>query len=211
PSADGFETYGVTGVALIAFILGAVKDPDVQIQLLIWIFSMRILMIIASGLSYFLNAIVAKAKYENAAKMNFETPLTSLVWLTSGISILMTYILSRMLIPVLGGDTTMWWKLSSIITAGTLAGAVIPEFVKVFTSTSSRHVREVVISSKEGGASLNILSGFVAGNFSAALLGLAVFFFVGICFFFINLLLTVQMLASAPFAILVVCSWCFCM
>src|SRR5215471_12672981 len=161
PSADGFETYGVTGVALIAFILGAVKDPVVQVQLLVWIFSMRVLMIIASALSYFINGIVAKAKYENATKMNFETPLTTLVWLTSIVSVAMTYVLSYILIPTLAGDTSLWWKLATIITCGTLAGAIIPEFVKVFTSVDSRHVREVVTSSKEGGASLNILSGLV--------------------------------------------------
>ena len=180
PSADGFETYGVTGVALISFILGAVKDPVVQVQLLVWIFSMRIVMIIASALSYFLNSAVAKAKYENASKMNFEAPLTSLVWLTSIVSVVLTYLLSRVLIPDLAGDTSMWWKLSTIITCGTLAGAVIPEFVKVFTSTGSRHVREIVTSSREGGASLNILSGFVAGNFSAYWLGLAILSLMGI-------------------------------
>jgi len=174
PTADGFETYGVTGVALIAFILGAVKDPTVQVQLLIWIFSMRVLMIIASALSYFLNSAIAKAKYENAPKMNFETPLTTLVWLTSFVSIALTFILSKMLIPDIAGDPTLWWKLSMIITCGTLAGAVIPEFVKVFTSTDSRHVREIVTSSREGGASLNILSGFIAGNFSAYWLGLTI-------------------------------------
>jgi K(+)-stimulated pyrophosphate-energized sodium pump len=200
PSADGFETYGVTGVALIAFILGAVHDPGIQVQLLIWIFSMRVLMIIASAISYFLNYAVAKAKYENAAKMNFETPLTTLVWLTSIISIALTFVLSRMLIPDLGGDTTMWWKLSAIITAGTLAGAIIPEFVKVFTSTTSRHVREVVTSSKEGGASLNILSGLVAGNFSGYWLGLAILTLMGIGFLFSELFPPTMMLAPAVFA-----------
>src|SRR5215467_14205061 len=182
PSADGFETYGVTGVALIAFILGAVRDPSVQVQLLVWIFSMRVLMINASAFSYFANAIVAKAKYENAAEMNFEAPLTSLVWLTSIVSVVLTFILSRVLIPDIGGDTTLWWKLSTVITCGTLAGAIIPEFVKVFTSTESRHVREVVTSSREGGASLNILSGFIAGNFSAYWLGLTILFLMGIGF-----------------------------
>src|SRR5215467_13531035 len=182
PSADGFETYGVTGVALITFILLAVSNPAVQVQLLVWIFSMRVLMIIASSLSYFVNAAVAKAKYENAAKMNFEAPLTSLVWLTSIVSVVLTFILSRVLIPDIGGDTTLWWKLSTVITCGTLAGAIIPEFVKVFTSTESRHVREVVTSSREGGASLNILSGFIAGNFSAYWLGLTILFLMGIGF-----------------------------
>jgi K(+)-stimulated pyrophosphate-energized sodium pump len=180
PSADGFETYGVTGVALISFILLAVKDPIIQVQLLVWIFSMRVIMVIASALSYFVNSAVAKAKYENADKMNFEAPLTSLVWLTSIVSVVLTFVVSRVLIPDLGGDGSLWWKLSAIITCGTLAGAIIPEFVKVFTSTESRHVREVVTSSREGGASLNILSGLVAGNFSAYWLGLAILFLMGI-------------------------------
>src|SRR5471030_2428967 len=158
PSADGFETYGVTGVALISFILLAVRDPKVQVQLLVWIFVMRIAMIIASGLSYFINEAVAKGKYQNVDKMNFEAPLTSLVWLTSIISICATYGISYLMIPDIGNDPTMWWKLSSIITCGTLAGAIIPELVKVFTSVESSHVREVVTSSDEGGASLNILS-----------------------------------------------------
>src|SRR5438093_668245 len=174
PSADGFETYGVTGVALISFILLAVTSDLVKVELLVWIFAMRVIMLIASGLSYFVNEAVAKARFQNADKMSFEAPLTSLVWLTSFISIGFTYILSYLLIPDLGGDTSMWWKLSTVITCGTLAGAVIPELVKVFTSVESRHVREVVISSQEGGASLNILSGFVAGNFSAYWLGLAI-------------------------------------
>jgi K(+)-stimulated pyrophosphate-energized sodium pump len=200
PSADGFETYGVTGVALIAFILSAVKDPAVQVQLLIWIFSMRVLMIIASSLSYFVNAAVAKAKYENAAKMNFEAPLTSLVWLTSIVSVVLTFVLSRILIPDLGGDTSMWWKLSSIITCGTLAGAIIPEFVKVFTSTESRHVREIVTASREGGASLNILSGFVAGNFSSYWLGLTILVLMGIGFLFSTMFPTSMMLAPPVFA-----------
>jgi K(+)-stimulated pyrophosphate-energized sodium pump len=172
PSADGFETYGVTGVALITFILLAVSNPMVQVQLLVWIFVMRVVMIISSGLSYFINGAIAKSRYGNVAKMNFEGPLTSLVWLTSIVSIILTYVVSSQIIPDLGGDTTLWWKLSSVITCGTLAGAIIPELVKVFTSMNSSHVREVVTSSQEGGASLNILSGFVAGNFSAYWLGL---------------------------------------
>ena len=173
PSADGFETYGVTGVALITFILLAVKDPMVQVQLLVWIFVMRVVMVISSAVSYFINDAIAKSRFGNVAKMDFEGPLTSLVWLTSIISIAATYLVSSQIIPILGGDTTLWWKLSSVITCGTLAGAVIPELVKVFTSMNSRHVREVVTSSEEGGASLNILSGLVAGNFSAFWLGLA--------------------------------------
>jgi K(+)-stimulated pyrophosphate-energized sodium pump len=180
PSADGFETYGVTGVALISFIILAVKDPIVQVQLLVWIFSMRVIMVIASALSYFVNSVIAKAKYENADKMNFEAPLTSLVWLTSIVSVALTFVVSRVLIPNLGGDASLWWKLSAIITCGTLAGAIIPEFVKVFTSTESRHVREVVTASREGGASLNILSGLVAGNFSAYWLGLAILLLMSI-------------------------------
>ena len=200
PSADGFETYGVTGVALISFILLAVKDPIVQVQLLVWIFSMRILMIVASALSYFVNGAIAKAKYENVDKMNFEAPLTSLVWLTSVVSVVLTYALSRLLIPELGGDTSLWWKLSTVITCGTLAGAIIPEFVKVFTSTSSRHVREVVTASREGGASLNILSGFVAGNFSAYWLGLAILALMGIGYEVSNFFPAGIMIAPAVFA-----------
>ena len=173
PSADGFETYGVTGVALIAFILLAVPDTTVQVQLLVWIFVMRIVMIIASGVSYLLNAAIAKARFANADQMNFETPLTTLVWLTSIVSVAFTYLVSHLIIPTLG-DGTLWWKLSTVITCGTLAGAIIPELVKVFTSTSSRHVKEVVTSSREGGASLNILSGLVAGNFSAYWLGMTI-------------------------------------
>jgi K(+)-stimulated pyrophosphate-energized sodium pump len=180
PTADGFETYGVTGVALITFILLAVTSPTVQVQLLVWIFVMRVLMVITSAVSYFINEAVAKARYANADKMNFEAPLTSLVWLTSVLSVGVTYIVSYLLIPELGGDTTMWWKLSTIITCGTLAGAIIPELVKVFTSTESRHVREVVSASQEGGASLNILSGFIAGNFSAYWMGLAIAGLMGI-------------------------------
>ncbi len=174
PSADGFETYGVTGVALITFIVLAVRSPLVQSQLLVWIFAMRVMMVISSGVSYYLNAAFARAKYAKATKMNFEAPLTSLVWLTSLVSIVATYIVSYAMVPDLGGDTSLWWKLSTVITCGTLAGAVIPELVKVFTSMESRHVREVVVSSREGGASLNILSGFVAGNMSAYWLGTAI-------------------------------------
>jgi K(+)-stimulated pyrophosphate-energized sodium pump len=174
PSADGFETYGVTGVALISFIVLAVSSPLVQAQLLVWIFAMRVMMVISSGLSYFLNAAIAKARYSHHAKMNFEAPLTSLVWITSIVSIIATYIVSYAMIPDLGGDPTLWWKLSTVITCGTLAGAVIPELVKVFTSMKSSHVREIVVSSREGGASLNILSGFVAGNMSGFWLGLAI-------------------------------------
>jgi K(+)-stimulated pyrophosphate-energized sodium pump len=180
PTADGFETYGVTGVALITFILLAVHNPTVQVQLLVWIFVMRVLMIITSAVSYFINEAIAKARYGNVDKMNFEAPLTSLVWLTSILSVGVTYVVSYILIPTLGGDSSMWWKLSSIITCGTLAGAIIPELVKVFTSTESRHVREVVTASREGGPSLNILSGFIAGNFSAYWMGLTIAGLMGI-------------------------------
>jgi len=173
PSADGFETYGVTGVALISFILLAVSSPTTQVQLLVWIFMMRIVMVVASGVSYLANEALTKAQYANADHMDYEAPLTRLVWLTSFVSIALTYAASYLLIPTLG-DGSLWWKLSSVITCGTLAGAVIPELVKVFTSTNSAHVREVVISSEEGGASLNILSGFVAGNFSAYWLGMSI-------------------------------------
>ena len=200
PSADGFETYGVTGVALISFILLAVTNDLVKVELLVWIFAMRVIMLIASGLSYFVNEAVAKARFQNADKMSFEAPLTSLVWLTSFISIGFTYILSYLLIPDLGGDTSMWWKLSTVITCGTLAGAVIPELVKVFTSVESRHVREVVISSQEGGASLNILSGFVAGNFSAYWLGLAIMVLMAMAYGVSTQFPGGMMLAPAVFA-----------
>ena len=143
PSADGFETYGVTGVALITFILLAVNNPLVQVQLLVWIFVMRVMMVISSGISYFINGAVAQSRYGHAIKMNFEAPLTSLVWLTSLISIALTFLVSSQVIPSLGGDTTLWWKLSLVITCGTLAGAVIPELVKVFTSMHSSHVKEI--------------------------------------------------------------------
>jgi K(+)-stimulated pyrophosphate-energized sodium pump len=200
PSADGFETYGVTGVALITFILLAVKDPVVQVQLLVWIFSMRVMMLIASAVGYFINHAIAKARYANADKMNFEAPLTTLVWLTSGLSIAMTYVFSALMIPNLGGETTLWWKLATVISCGTLAGAVIPEFVKVFTSTNSRHVREIVTASREGGASLNILSGFVAGNFSAYWLGIVILALMSMAYIVSTLGVGVLMVAPAVFA-----------
>lgn len=184
PSADGFETYGVTGVALITFIIMGVHDPVVQVQLLVWIFVMRIMMLVSSAGSYYINEAVAKARYRNADHMNFEAPLTSLVWLTSIVSIVLTFIVSKAIIPELGGNPTLWWKLATIISCGTLAGAVIPELVKVFTSVDSRHVREVVTSSEEGGASLNILSGLVAGNFSAFWLGISIVALMSTGFYF---------------------------
>jgi K(+)-stimulated pyrophosphate-energized sodium pump len=178
PTADGFETYGVTGVALISFVMLAVPEAAVQVQLLVWLFAMRVMMIVASGASYFGNEILARRLYGDKARFNFEAPLTSLVWITSVVSLVLTFIVSYLLI----GDFVaagvrypqLWWQLSLIITLGTLAGAIIPELVKVFTSTNSRHVREVVTASKEGGASLNILSGLVAGNFSAFWIGIAI-------------------------------------
>jgi len=202
PSADGFETYGVTGVALITFILLGVKEPMIQVQLLVWIFVMRIMMLVASALAYFINSAIAKARYGNANEMNFETPLTSLVWITSIVSIIFTYIVSYYIIPSLGGDTSQWWKLASIISCGTLAGAVIPELVKVFTSVDSRHVNEVVTSAKEGGASLGILSGFVAGNFSAYWLGLSMVTLMSIAYFFSQMGLdaAATMIAAPVFA-----------
>jgi K(+)-stimulated pyrophosphate-energized sodium pump len=184
PSADGFETYGVTGVALITFILLGVANPTVQVQLLVWIFVMRILMIVASALSYFVNEAIAKARYANSDKMNFEAPLTSLVWITSIVSVVLTFAASYLIIPVLGRDDTLWWKLAMIISCGTLAGAIIPELVKIFTSTESRHVQEVVTSSREGGPSLNILSGLIAGNFSAYWLGISIVALMGIAYYF---------------------------
>jgi Na+/H+-translocating membrane pyrophosphatase len=269
PSADGFETYGVTGVALISFIMLAIlpsfytpkdesyllnsrvvmvaqggpaadavaadlvtaqsaktaatnaeqldkadrtireiadararaSNPEsvkaskkivdeanaakgaVQVQMLVWIFMMRIIMVLASAVSYFANGAMAKAKFGNAAKFNFESPLTSLVFITSGVSIVLTFIASKVLIPTINGDDTLWWKLSAIITCGTLAGAIIPEMVKIFTSTESHHVKEVVVSSEQGGASLNILSGLVAGNFSGFWLGSAIMFLMGAAYY----------------------------
>ncbi len=179
PTADGFETYGVTGVALITFILLAVPDAVHQVQLLVWIFVMRVGMIVTSALSYWLNGAYAKSKFSNSPKFNFEIPLTTLVWLTSFISIGMTYVLSALLISSLG-DGTLWWKLSTIISCGTIAGALIPELVKVFTSTNSGHVKEIVSASREGGASLNIIGGLVAGNFSAYWMGMAIIFLMGV-------------------------------
>ena len=178
PTADGFETYGVTGVALVSFIMLAVPDAAVQVQLLVWLFVMRVMMILASGTAYLGNEAYVHNRYGRAERFNFETPLTSLVWVTSLLSVLLTFVVSKALIGdlSLGGQAypNLWWQLSLIITFGTLAGAIIPEVVKVFTSTQSRHVREVVTASREGGASLNILAGFTAGNFSAFWLGVVI-------------------------------------
>ncbi len=200
PSADGFETYGVTGVALITFILLGVKSETVQVQLLVWIFVMRIVMLIASAAAYFINGAISRARFANAERMNFESPLTSLVWITSFVSIAFTYFVSSLIIPDLAGDTTQWWKLATIISCGTLAGAVIPELVKVFTSTESRHVKEVVISAQEGGASLGILSGFVAGNFSGYYLGLAMVLLMSVGYLVSTYGLGAMMIAAPVFA-----------
>lgn len=206
PTADGFETYGVTGVALITFILLAINQnsagpnyQNIQVQLLVWIFVMRIMMIITSGVSYGINFLIAKARYQHVDKMNFETPLTTLVWLTSLVSVGVTYLVSYLIVPDLG-DGTLWWKLSTIITCGTLAGAIIPELVKVFTSTESAHVKEIVTASREGGASLNILSGFIAGNFSAYWMGIAIVILMGIAFGVSTLGLQGLMVAPAVFS-----------
>ena len=200
PTADGFETYGVTGVALITFILLAVADPKIQVDLLIWIFAMRIVMIATSVSSYCLNGLISKAMWGKALQFDFERPLTNLVWLTSLLSIIMTYTISYAMIPELGGNLSLWWQLSTIISCGTLAGAVIPELVKVFTSTKSIHVQEVVTASREGGASLNILAGLVAGNFSAYWIGLAIIGLMGSAWFVSGMGLGTVMASEAVFA-----------
>jgi len=199
PTADGFETYGVTGVALISFILLAIKDPLVQVQLLVWIFVMRLVMIIASSVSYWINDVLAKSRYGEAPEMNFETPLTSLVWITSVVSIILTFIASYLLIPMLG-DGTFWWKLAAIITCGTIAGAIIPELVKIFTSTESKYVQNVLDSSKEGGSSLNILAGLTTGNYSAYWMGIVFIVLMGVAYGVSTLGLESIMIAPAVFA-----------
>jgi K(+)-stimulated pyrophosphate-energized sodium pump len=199
PSADGFETYGVTGVALISFIVLAVPNTTNQVQLLVWIFAMRIMMVVASVFSYLVNEVIARARYAHAEKMDFEQPLTQLVWLTSFISVALTFLVSWLLIPELGGGT-LWWKLSAIITCGTLAGAIIPEIVKVFTSMNSGHVKEIVTASREGGASLNVLAGLTAGDFSAFWMGLVIAALMGAAYFFSDMGLAAYMMAPAVFA-----------
>ena len=184
PTADGFETYGVTGVALISFILLAITDTSLQTQLLVWIFVMRILMIITSIVSFWINGAITKAKYSNVDELDFEIPLTSLVWITSILSIAVTFIASYFLIGDIGNE--LWIPLSIIISAGTLGAALIPEFTKLFTSPKSTHVLEVVEASKEGGASLNILSGLVSGNFSAFWQGMVFFFLMFIAYYASN-------------------------
>ncbi len=184
PTADGFETYGVTGVALVSFILLAVNDPEMQKNLLVWIFSMRILMVITSVVAYWVNKGFCKAKYAGKDSLDFEKPLTSLVWFASVLSIAVTYIVSYMQLGNIVGHPNLWWQLASIISMGTLGAALIPEITKIFTSPKSAHVQEVVKASHQGGASLNILSGFVAGNFSGFWTGLAfvLLMFVGYTF-----------------------------
>ncbi|WP_223145095.1 sodium-translocating pyrophosphatase [Actinotalea sp. HO-Ch2] len=199
PSADGFETYGVTGVALITFVLLAVDEPSVQASLLVWIFVVRAVMVIASGLSYLLNDAWARARYANAERMNFETPLSSLVWVTSVVCIVSTYATTYVVLGEVG-EGGLWWKLATIVSFGTIAGALIPELVKAFTSTASKHVREVVKSARQGGASLNILSGLVAGNFSAYWLGMAIVGLMGGAFLVSEQGLDAIMIAPAVFA-----------
>jgi len=199
PSADGFETYGVTGVALITFILLAVHDVPTQVRLLVWIFAIRIVMVIASFLSYAVNFALTRSKYRDGDTMDFERPLTNLVWLTSLVSIALTFLTSALLISDVG-DGSLWWKLATIISCGTLAGALIPELVKVFTSVKSRHTREVVISAKEGGPSLDILSGLVAGNFSAYWLGIVIIGLMGLAFLISGLGVGAIMVAPAVFS-----------
>lgn len=184
PTADGFETYGVTGVALISFILLAITDTSLQTQLLVWIFVMRILMIITSIVAFWINGAITRAKYSNVDELDFEKPLTSLVWITSILSMVVTFIASYFLIKDLGNN--LWITLSVIISAGTLGAALIPEFTKLFTSPKSIHVKEVVEASKEGGASLNILSGLVAGNFSAFWQGMVFFFLMYVAYYASN-------------------------
>ena len=199
PTADGFETYGVTGVALISFICLAVKDPAIQVQLLVWIFVMRLVMIFTSSVSYWINAAVAKARFGNAEKMDFEKPLLSLVWLTSFVSIGLTYLVSWLVIPTLG-DGSMWWKFASIITCGTIAGALIPELVNMFTAVKSAYVQNIVNASRKGGAPLTILAGFCAGNFSAYWMGLTILALMAIAYGVSTVGLDVLMIAPSVFA-----------
>jgi len=199
PTADGFETYGVTGVALISFILLAVKDPIIQVQLLVWIFVMRLVMIFTSSVSYWVNAAIAKARFEDVDKMDFEKPLLSLVWLTSFVSIGLTYFVSWLIIPNLG-DGSMWWKFASIITCGTIAGALIPEMVNMFTAVKSAYVQNIVNASRKGGAPLTILAGFCTGNFSAYWMGLAIMGLMAIAYGVSTVGLDVMMIAPSVFA-----------
>jgi K(+)-stimulated pyrophosphate-energized sodium pump len=199
PTADGFETYGVTGVALISFILLAVKEPIHQAQLLVWIFTMRLIMVIASGIAYEINNAWAVKKFGLSKEMNFETPLTTLVWITSILSIALTYLVSFIMIPNLG-DGTFWWKLATIISCGTMAGAVIPEVIKIFTSTESDYVKNIYHCSKKGEASLTILSGLVAGNKSAFWVGFVIIVLMAISYMISLMGIDLIMIAPAVFA-----------
>ncbi len=198
PTADGFETYGVTGVALITFVLLAVPNVQMQVILLVWLFVMRLAMLIASGLSYYINDFIARIRFSHVDKMNFEDPLTSLVWITSVFSIFLIFLLSYIILAP--HYPTLWWKLASIITCGTIAGAVIPEIVKIFTSTKSAFVQNILTSSKHGGASLNILAGLTSGNYSAYWMGMVIIALMGTAFIFSTFGLGVFMIAPAVFA-----------
>ncbi|MFZ4771575.1 MAG: sodium-translocating pyrophosphatase, partial [Ferruginibacter sp.] len=200
PTADGFETYGVTGVALISFILLAVTGDLVQTELLVWIFVMRILMVVTSVLSFWVNGFISNALYSNKEDIDFEQPLTNLIWITSILSIIVTFIVSWIMIPDLNGNTDMWWILSSIISCGTIGAALIPEFTKMFTSPNSLHVKEIVRSGREGGASLVLLSGLVAGNFSAFWKGMVFFVLMFTAYFISTLGLTEIMVYPSIFA-----------
>lgn len=198
PTADGFETYGVTGVALISFIILAVQQVGIQADLIVWIFVMRLMMLFTSIFSYYLNNSVSAAKYGNKSMFNFESPLTALVWIASIVSIIATYIVSYFMLK--GLDNGLWWKLASIISCGTIAAAVIPELTKAFTSSRSRHVKEVVAASREGGASLNILSGIIAGNFSAFWKGMTIAALMALAYFISDMGLGEYMLHPSIFA-----------
>jgi K(+)-stimulated pyrophosphate-energized sodium pump len=182
PTADGFETYGVTGVALIAFITLAVPEPAIQAKLIVWIFGMRFLMDFLSGCSFFINQAISKKLYRNKKEFDFENPLMRLIWIAATLCISATFFMSHLLLGDMA-DTTLWWKLAIIISCGTLAAVLIPEFTKIFTSSKSKHVQEVVTASREGGSSLNILSGIVAGNFSAFWTGLLIVGLMTIAYF----------------------------
>lgn len=199
PSADGFETYGVTAVALVTFIALAVFDPEMQAVFLVWIFAVRIMMVITSGLSYLVNDAISRSRHAHADRLDFERPLTSLVRLTSVLSIIATFAITWVVLAPTGTGT-LWLQLAAIVSLGTLAGALVPDVVRVFTSTSSRHVREVVKSSRQGGASLNILSGLVAGNFSAYWLGMTIVALMGGAYLVSAIGLGTYMLAPAVFA-----------
>jgi K(+)-stimulated pyrophosphate-energized sodium pump len=200
PTADGFETYGVVQVALIAFIILGAKDELSAVQLLVWVFAIRVAMLVAAVVGYYINEVISRARYGKAKSFNFESPLTSLVWITSIVTIAVTYPVTYLLLPNLGGDPTLWWKLATITSCGTVAGALIPELVKVFTSTEARHVQEVVASAREGGAALGLLSGFVSGNYSSYYLGLAIVVLMAIGYGVSTLGFSAVILAAPMFA-----------